>query len=77
MDSFTDRDIASEHLKLAEKHIVEGQKRVDAQLMLLAKLERHGHNIEEAEKLLRVFEQLLALHIKHRNRIAQELKAGL
>jgi hypothetical protein len=73
MISFIDPAAASEHLNLAEKHVMEGQQRVDAQVTLVLKLKRHGHDVHEAEALLRQFEQILALQVQHRNRIAQEL----
>jgi hypothetical protein len=75
MDSCIDREMASERLKLAEKHVREGQRRVDAQLALMAKLKRDGHSVQEAERLLRLFEELLALQFKLRDQIAQALEA--
>ena len=77
MDLFIDREMAAKNLKLAEKHVREGQRRVDAQLALMAKLERDGHNVREAGRLLRLLEELLALHTKHRDRIAREFEPAV
>jgi hypothetical protein len=76
MHSLVDRDLASEYLKLADKHVVEGQQRVDAQVALMAKLGRDGHSVQEAQRLLRLFEELLALQVKLRDHIAHALEAG-
>jgi hypothetical protein len=76
MNSLVDREMAINHLKLAEKQVIEGQRRVDAQLALVAKLERDGHSVREADRLLRLFEQLLALQVQRRDLIAKELETG-
>ena len=70
-----DQEIGRRHLELANRHVAEGQKRVDAQITLVVKLDRDGHDTRQAKKLLEQFEQILALQIEHRNRIVQELGA--
>jgi hypothetical protein len=73
MPSFIDRAIAREHLKLAEKHVAEGQQRTDAQLALVARLERSGLETSQAKTLLHQFEEILALQVETRDRVAREL----
>ena len=68
-----DRDSACRHLELANKHVAGGQRRVDAQLQLVIRLERDGHDTFQARWLLEQFEQILALQIENRDRIVQEL----
>jgi hypothetical protein len=77
MLAIIDRALAREHLELAERHVAEGQLRVIAQLALVAKLERRGLKIKEANTLLHRLEETLALHVQHRDRIAQELREGV
>jgi hypothetical protein len=68
-----DRDSVSRHLELANKHVAGGQRRVEAQLELVLRLERDGHDTLQAKRLLEQFEQILALQIENRDRIVQEL----
>ena len=71
MLAMIDRAVAREHLELAERHVAEGQLRVISQLALVAKLERGGLKIKEANTLLHRFEETLALHVQYRDRIAK------
>ena len=73
MNPAVDRDTATQRLELANKHVLKGQERVEAQLALVAKLERGGHNTHEAKMLLDQFEQILALQIETRDRMVQGL----
>jgi hypothetical protein len=75
-NSAVDRETALQHLELANKHVAEGQKRIDAQLALVAKLARDGHDTLQAKSLLEQFEQTLALQLETRDRIVQELGEG-
>jgi hypothetical protein len=68
-----DRDSVSRHLELANKHVADGQRRVEAQLNLVIRLERDGHDTGQAKRLLEQFEQILALQLQTRDRILQEL----
>lgn len=68
-----DRDSVSRHLELANKHVAEGERRVAAQLELVMRLERDGHDALQARRLLHEFEQILALQIENRDLIVQEL----
>jgi hypothetical protein len=76
MGATVDRNTVLQHLKLASKHVAEGQKRVEAQIALVAKLERDGHDTRQAKRLLEQFEQTLKLHVQTRDRIIQELAEG-
>jgi hypothetical protein len=73
MHSILDRDVALHHLELANEHVLEGQQRVEAQLDLMFKLERRGHDTLQAKMLLEQFERTLALQIDTRDRIMREL----
>jgi hypothetical protein len=59
-----DRQVASRRLQSSNRHVKEGQQRVDALLALLAKLEREGHDTKHGQMLLRVFEETLALQVR-------------
>jgi hypothetical protein len=56
------------------KHVVEGQKRVEAQVALVVRLERDGYDTAQAKSLLEQFQTTLALQIEDRNRILRELE---
>ncbi|MBV8107064.1 MAG: hypothetical protein JO223_21040 [Hyphomicrobiales bacterium] len=77
MNSFIDRAVALEHFKLARKHVAEGQQCVDAQIVLMARLERDGHDTTGARALLDQFEEALALQIQALDCISQELEEGV
>jgi hypothetical protein len=77
MISFIDRTLAREHFELAKKHVAEGERRVDAQIALVARLERDGHDASAARALLYQLEQTLSLQIENRDRVAQELEEGI
>jgi hypothetical protein len=69
-----DRDVARRHLELANKHVAQGQRLVEAQLALVTRLERDGHDTRQAKRLLEQFEQILALQIETRDQILRELR---
>jgi hypothetical protein len=62
-----------EHLALAERHVAEGEHRVARQRELVAELERAEHDVADARGLLSQFEELLAMHVEHRDRLRSEL----
>lgn len=62
-----------EHLAMAERHVAEGQQRVEGQRRLVAEMERDGHDIVEGRRMLAAFEETQRLAIEDRDRIAQEL----
>jgi hypothetical protein len=69
-----DREMLERHLALAERHVAEGQPRVDSQRRLVAELERDGHDITEARRMLTAFEETQQLHVEDRDRIRKELE---
>ena len=72
----SEREIAREHLELANGHVEGGQQRVQAQRDLAARLERDGHETHRARTLLAQFEATLAFQVAHRDRILRELNDG-
>lgn len=64
------------NLALVQQHIAEGQSRVAEQRERVTGLRRLGHATEASGMLLRHFEELLALHVAHRDRLTAEL-AGM
>jgi hypothetical protein len=61
------------HLSEAEGYVAEGMRRVEKQRKIIANLERSGHNTLRAESLLRMLEDILAVHVAHRDRLRKEL----
>ena len=47
-----DRNILLQHLAQTERHIAEGEEHLAQQALLIEKLERHGHDSEDARALL-------------------------
>lgn len=56
-------------LEMASRHVAEGRIAVERQRKILAELRRDGHPIEEAMKVLSVFERTQALHEAHLDRL--------
>jgi hypothetical protein len=73
MNSAVDRETARQHLELANKHVAGGERRVEAQTALLAKLKRDGHDTTQAIAFLEQLERTLALQVQTRERIVGEL----
>ena len=67
------RALVQEHLELAKRHVEQGRDHVARQAELAAKLQRDGHDAGDAQRLLRQFEDMLALHIADRDRLQAEL----
>lgn len=59
-------------LEMAERHVRDGERHVTSQREVLARLRKHGHSTELAERLLRNLEELLAMHRKHLAQIRPE-----
>jgi hypothetical protein len=76
MNPSAQREIAREHLELANMHVAGGRQRVRAQRHLLAKLERDGHDTHQSKRLLEQFEATLAFQVEHRDRILREVTEG-
>jgi hypothetical protein len=69
MDLTPDRATALRQLELANKHVSQGQQRVDRQAALIARLERDGHDTKQGMMLLEEMKITLALQIEDRDRI--------
>lgn len=59
-------------LALAEAHVAQGERHVARQKEIIAELRLAGRPTALAETLLASFEQALASHISHRDRILAE-----
>ncbi len=64
-----DRTILLERLAQAERHVAVGVRTV------IANLERHGHDTNQARALLAQFQSTQALHIADRDGLKKELEA--
>ena len=62
-----------EHLARADRHIAEGARRVAEQIDLIAWMTKKGHDLTEAQKLLRNYEETLAQWRWHRRLIMEEI----
>jgi hypothetical protein len=64
-------------LVLAIFHVAEGEIKVARQRELIAWLESGGHPTDQAEKLLKLLEDILRQMIKHKELIEANIKAEL
>ncbi|WP_262273638.1 hypothetical protein [Microvirga yunnanensis] len=62
-----------EHLVLADRHIVEGRRRVADQTKLVETMARNGQDTVMAARLLRTFEETLEAWLAHRRNILRAL----
>ena len=65
-----------DHLAMAERHIASGNLIVTRQRQLTAKLEADGHDTRAALAQLARFEDLLAEHLAHRDKLLDELNSS-
>ena len=70
-----DRASILRHLELAERHVAEGERHVTRQREIVAELGGDGRDLESAQKLLAIFEELLMQHIFDRDRLRKVLAA--
>ncbi|HLH88584.1 MAG TPA: hypothetical protein VKX28_09010 [Xanthobacteraceae bacterium] len=68
-----DRTIIEAHLAMVDRHVADGERLVARQRELLRGLEPGGHGAVIGRALLVQFEELLAQHIAHRDRLRREL----
>ena len=68
-----DRPLQLEYLELTNRHVAEGQKRIERQRGFVVRLQEAGRDADQALILLSEFQQSLALHIQRRNRILSDL----
>jgi hypothetical protein len=69
-----DRAMLERRLAQAEKHIAIGRRNAAAQRMLVDELRRDQHPTEMAERVLALYEELLALHEEDAARLRKELE---
>jgi len=69
----SDRAILLERFSMARRHVATGERNIARQREIVAKLERDGHNAQEAKWLLASFEEIQNLHIAHRDRLEKAL----
>jgi hypothetical protein len=69
-----DREMELRHLEQAERHVVEGARRIAEQEERVDDLARNGHDTTEARKLLNNFYASQAQHIQHRDLIRKMLE---
>ena len=68
-----DLQTEQEHLFKAERDIVQGERRITAQALLVERLRRGGHDTREAERLLLNLRQTLDAWRDHREAILREI----
>lgn len=66
-----------EHLAQAKENVAAGERNIARQRDIIAELERDGHDVTEAKKLLARFEETQALQIAGLETIKSELATGL
>jgi hypothetical protein len=70
-----DRIVIADHLAVAVRHVVDGERVVARQRKLISGLKPGGRGAAIGYALLAEFEKLLTLHKVHRERLRQELEA--
>jgi hypothetical protein len=65
----------AEHLAQAERQVAEGQGHAERQCLIVARLQRGGHDTSDAWRLLSRFEELQALHVADRDRLRKLAQA--
>ena len=63
-------------LAAAERHIERGRDRVERQRELVRRLEQHGHDAVDAQKLLNIMESVLRTFEEHRDMIIAAVAAA-
>lgn len=63
-----------DHLAMTNRHIASGNRVVTRQRQLIEHLEADGHDTRAALTSLARLEDLLALHLAHRDRLINELE---
>jgi len=68
-----DQATEREHLAKADRDIVEGEERITRQMILIERLRQGGHDVTEAEILLRTLRETLEAWQAHREEILRNL----
>jgi hypothetical protein len=73
-----DLELLREHLKLAEQHVIDGERHLRRQRELIDELERDSHfaTAERARELLAVMERSQALHVVGRDRLREKVASS-
>ena len=74
------REMLVDHVKLAERHVNEGERILKHQREVVAHLRRDQHSqplIDSAETLLRSFEDVQRMHLEDLARLRTELGLGV
>jgi hypothetical protein len=69
-----DREMLLRHLELAERHVAQGERHIAEQEERIARLARLGLDTTKAQELLNNFFATQVDHIRHRERIVDELE---
>ena len=67
------RELLLEHLAQAERHAADGRRHIESQRRIVAQLVRNGQDSENSRHLLRLFEELEAMHVSDRDRLREQL----
>lgn len=62
-----------QHLEIVERHVAQGKRQLARQEALIADLERAGHDLTDARKVLATMRDTQSLHEQDRDRILKEL----
>lgn len=68
-----DLDVERRHLVKADQHIVDGERRVSAQLLLIERFQASGQDTREAKQLFLTLQQTLQAWQEQRILILQEI----
>jgi hypothetical protein len=71
--SVWDRTTLLKYFSMARRHVASGERNIARQRELVARLERDGHNSQEAKRLLALFGELQKFHIAGRDRLEKAL----
>ena len=69
----SDLDAERRHLVKADQHIVDGERRISAQLLLIERFQASGQDTREAKQLFLSLKQTLKVWQDHRILILQEI----
>ena len=73
MEPIVARAAARQHLEHANKRVAEGHRFVEAQVGLVTRSARDGHDTFQARMLLQQFRTSLALQVEARDQIVRRL----
>ena len=68
-----DRQSKLRHLARARQHVAAGEQHIARQTRLVAELERDGHDVTAARRLLAQFIVIQSMHIEDCERLEREL----